>query len=233
MRPRSAGAVPTRVTAPQEVLYSLRLDGFGALVYVLEGGRVVLPSRTLPRFPDVAAVLDGGLCAYRQGRISFTSLLRSHADRVRGGVPVSYIAFDLLAVPGRDVRALPLQRVPVTEDEETARGWFRDLRRAGGEGIVAKRLDSAYRSGSTWCWRKGRHTETVDAELVRLVGPAVRPRRCWCGSRQADPADHAPAHPGPPRRGPGRTPSRSPPGAAAWPRPRIPSTGRCRGSPGW
>ncbi|MFH8254832.1 hypothetical protein [Streptomyces roseolus] len=141
-------------------------------------------------------MLDGGLCAYRQGRISFTSLLRSHADRVRGGVPVSYIAFDLLAVPGRDVRALPLQRVPVTEDEETARGWFRGLLRAVGEGIVAERLDSAYRSGSTWSWRKVRHTETVDAELVRLVGPVVRPRRCWCGSRQADPADHAPAHPG-------------------------------------
>ncbi|MFD6345536.1 hypothetical protein ACFWF9_12515 [Streptomyces roseolus] len=106
-----------------------------------------------------------------QGRISFTSLLRSHADRVRGGVPVSYIAFDLLAVPGRDVRAPPLQRVPVTEDEETARGWFRGLLRAGGEGIVAERLDSAYRSGPTWCWRKGRH-----AEPVGLAGPALRPR---------------------------------------------------------
>ncbi|MGW6247859.1 hypothetical protein [Streptomyces roseolus] len=52
-----------------------------------------------------------------------------------------------------------------------ARGWFRGLRRAGGEGIVAKRLDSAYRSGSTWSWRKGRH-----AEPVGLAGPALRPR---------------------------------------------------------
>ncbi|MGW6560485.1 ATP-dependent DNA ligase [Streptomyces hydrogenans] len=101
------------------------------------------------------------MCAYREGRLSFTDLLRSHADRVQAGVPVSYIVFDLLAVPGRDVRALPLrdrwellgtalgeagpplQRVPATQDEEIARAWFRDLREAGVEGIVAKSLGSS------------------------------------------------------------------------------------------
>ncbi|MFF7811679.1 DNA ligase [Streptomyces sp. NPDC007945] len=208
MRPRSADAIPPQAPAPRELQYSLKLDGFRALAFVLEGGRVVLQSRSRrdlsPEFPDIAAalagqlppglVLDGELCAYREGRISFTDLLRSHADRVRGRVPVSYIAFDLLAVPGRDVRALPLrdrwellgtalseadpplQRVLATEDEETAHGWFRDLREAGVEGIVAKRLDSAYRSGSTWSWRKVRHADTVDAQLIGLVGPADRPR---------------------------------------------------------
>ncbi|MFD8014128.1 DNA ligase [Streptomyces sp. NPDC058955] len=208
MRPRSVEEIPAQAPPPRELQYSLKLDGFRALAFVLEGGRVVLQSRSrrdlAPEFPDIAAalaatlppgiVLDGELCAYREGRLSFTDLLRSHADRVRTGVPVSYIAFDLLAVPGRDVRALPLrdrwellgaalseagpplQRVLATGDEETARGWFRDLREAGVEGVVAKAMGSAYRSGATWAWRKVRHSETVDAELIGLVGPAGRPR---------------------------------------------------------
>ncbi len=208
MRPRSVAEIPAQAPAPRELQYSLKLDGFRALAFVLEGGRVVLQSRSrrdlAPEFPDVAAalaallppgiVLDGELCAYRDGRLSFTDLLRTHADRVRTGVPVSYIAFDLLAMPGRDVRALPLrdrwellgaalreagpplQRVLATEDEETARAWFRDLREAGVEGVVAKAMGSAYRSGATWAWRKVRHAETVDAELIGLIGPAERPR---------------------------------------------------------
>ncbi|MEV7531949.1 ATP-dependent DNA ligase [Streptomyces hydrogenans] len=123
MRPRSADGVPAQAPPPRELQYSLELDGFRALAFALEGGRVVLQSRSRrdlsPEFPDIAAaparllppgtVLDGELCAYREGRLSFTDLLRSHADRVQAGVPVSYIVFDLLAVPGRDVRALPLR----------------------------------------------------------------------------------------------------------------------------
>ncbi|MFE5880990.1 hypothetical protein [Streptomyces hydrogenans] len=41
---------------------------------------------------------------------------------------------------------------------------------------MAKSLGSTYRSGSTWSWRKVRHSDTVDAELIGLVGPAARPR---------------------------------------------------------
>ncbi|MEU3745470.1 MULTISPECIES: DNA ligase [Streptomyces] len=208
MRPRAADEIPGQAEPPRELQYSLKLDGFRALAFVLAEGKVVLQSRSrrdlAPEFPEIAAhlrdqlppgiVLDGELCAYRDGRLSFTDLLRSHGDRVRAGVPVSYIAFDLLAVPGRDVRALPLrdrwellgaalqeaepplQRVLATLDEETARGWFRDLRAAGVEGIVAKSLGSAYRAGGTWAWRKIRHADTSDGVLLGVTGPPERPR---------------------------------------------------------
>lgn len=208
MRPRSADEIPVQGEPPRELQYSLKLDGFRALAFVLDDGKVVLQSRSrrdlAPEFPEIAAhlrdqlpigiVLDGELCAYREGRLSFTDLLRSHADRARTGVPVSYIAFDLLAVPGRDVRGLPLrdrwellgtalretepslQRVIATLDEETARGWFRDLRDAGVEGIVAKALNSTYRAGSTWAWRKVRHRDTSDGLLLGVLGPPDRPR---------------------------------------------------------
>ncbi|MFF1508948.1 DNA ligase [Streptomyces sp. NPDC058326] len=208
MRPRAADEIPAQAEPPRQLQYSLKLDGFRALAFVLDGGRVVLQSRSrrdlAPEFPGTAAhlreqlppgiVLDGELCAYREGRLSFTDLLRSPADRARAGVPVSYIAFDILAVPGRDVRGLPLrerwellgaalrevepplQRVLATLDEETARDWFRDLRDAGVEGIVAKTLGSAYRAGPTWAWRKIRHAETSDGLLLGVLGPADRPR---------------------------------------------------------
>ncbi|MER7622733.1 DNA ligase [Streptomyces sp. NPDC126503] len=208
VRPHSADAVPPQKPPPHDLQYSLKLDGFRALAFVLDAGRVVLQSRThrdlAPEFPGIAAelraqlppgiVLDGELCAYREGRFSFPDLLRSHADRVQSGVPVFYVAFDLLAMPGRDLRGLPLrdrwellgaalrhaepplQRVLATRDEETAHDWFRDLREAGVEGIVAKTLASPYRPGRSWAWRKVRHADTTDGVLLGLTGPADRPR---------------------------------------------------------
>ncbi|MGW2019898.1 ATP-dependent DNA ligase [Streptomyces sp. NPDC001927] len=208
MRPRPADEIPAQGSTPGGFQYSLKLDGFRALAFVLEERRVVLQSRShrdlAPEFPEIAAhlgealpaglVLDGELCAYRDGRLSFTDLLRSPGDRRRSGVPVSYIAFDVLAVPGRDVRPLPLaerwrllgtaleeidppvQRVLATVDEETARDWFRELRAVGVEGVVAKALRSPYRAGETWSWRKVRHADTLDGLLLGLVGPVDRPR---------------------------------------------------------
>ncbi|WP_254708785.1 ATP-dependent DNA ligase [Streptomyces lunaelactis] len=208
MRPRPADEIPAQGSTPGGLQYSLKLDGFRALAFILEDGKVFLQSRSrrdLSReFPEIAAylrdhlppgiVLDGELCAYRDGRLNFTDLLRSHSDRKLSGVPVSYIAFDILAVPGRDVRALPLrerwellgaalqdvgpplQRVLATLDEETAHVWFRDMRAVGVEGIVAKALNSPYRAGGTWAWRKIRHSDTRDGVLLGVYGPVERPQ---------------------------------------------------------
>ncbi|MFJ3993900.1 DNA ligase [Streptomyces sp. NPDC090032] len=208
MRPQAVDEIPQQSGTAENLQYSLKLDGFRALAFVLEDGRVFLQSRSKrdlsPEFPEIAAylrenlaagtVLDGELCAYRDGRLSFTDLLRSHADRARSGIPVSYVAFDILAVPGRDVRALPLkkrwellgaalqdvgpplQRVLATLDEETAHIWFRDMRAAGVEGIVAKELRSTYRAGGTRAWRKIRHADTTDGELLGVFGPLGRPQ---------------------------------------------------------
>lgn len=208
MRPRPADEIPAQGSTPGGLQYSLKLDGFRALAFILEGGKVFLQSRSrrdLSReFPEIAAylrdhlppgiVLDGELCAYRDGRLNFTDLLRSHSDRKLSGVPVSYIAFDILAVPGRDVRALPLrerwellgaalqdvgpplQRVLATLDEGTAHVWFRDMRAVGVEGIVAKALSSPYRAGGTWAWRKIRHSDTRDGMIIGVFGPVERPQ---------------------------------------------------------
>ncbi|MFD3555217.1 DNA ligase [Streptomyces goshikiensis] len=207
MRPRPADEIPEQDSMPGGLQYSLKLDGFRALAFILEG-RVFLQSRSgrdLTRdFPQVSAylqenlppgiVLDGELCAYRDGRLTFTDLLRSRADRERSGVPVYYIAFDILAVPGRDVRDLslskrwdllggalhnaepPLQRVLATLDEETAHLWFREMRAVGVEGIVAKSLSSTYQAGDTWAWRKIRNSDTRDGRVIGVFGPVERPQ---------------------------------------------------------
>ncbi|MFC9398303.1 DNA ligase [Streptomyces sp. NPDC057027] len=202
---------------PRELQYSLKLDGFRA-----------------PEFPGITAHLREQLPPgiVRDARLGFTDLIRSHADRVRAGVPVPYAAFDLLAAPGRDVRALPLrhrwellgaalreaepplQRVLATSDEETARGWFRDLRDAGVEGGVAKRLDSptgrappgpGARSGTPT-----RATPCCSASSGRPNGPG--PGRT--AHRRPHPDHLTPAAPG-----------AVPPGRGARGRPRGPLTG--------
>ncbi|MFE3790242.1 ATP-dependent DNA ligase [Streptomyces goshikiensis] len=207
MRPRPTGEIPEQDSVPGGLQYSLKLDGFRALAFILEGGRVFLQSRSgkeLTReFPQVAEylhrnlppgiVLDGELCAYRDGRLNFTDLLRSRADRERSGIPVYYIAFDILAIPGTDVRGLPLwerwellgaalsdaepplQRVLATLDEGIAYLWFREMRDVGVEGIVAKSLSSTYQPGETRAWRKTRHSDTRDGRILGVFGPEQRP----------------------------------------------------------
>jgi ATP-dependent DNA ligase len=81
-------------------------------------------------------------------------------------VPASYVAFDLLAIGGVDLRtqrgavrrrrleqaaavwALPLQVSPVTDDLEEAQEWFDILPEAlGVEGLVVKGASSRYVGG--------------------------------------------------------------------------------------
>lgn len=147
--------------------------------------------------PDT--VLDGEAVIWRDGRIDFGAVRSRASSRGRRLAdlvhrhPASYAAFDCLMVAGRDLRGRPycerraalldvldgtppLQVVPATDDRETALVWFEQLQAQGIEGIVAKRATSPYRGGAR-IWKKIRHSETTDAEVVGYVGPAARPRR--------------------------------------------------------
>lgn len=144
----------------------------------------------------VGAVLDGEICAFAAGRFAFEQLLRTPAARVRDGVALSYVAFDALALPddrggARDLRERPLSerwaavtalladaRAPVelvlsTRDRAEAMEWFERLLPLGVEGLVIKPLASRYGGPG---WVKVRHTESVDAEALALIGSPARPR---------------------------------------------------------
>ncbi|MFE9248217.1 ATP-dependent DNA ligase [Streptomyces sp. NPDC007088] len=177
--------------------------GGGQVVLQARSGRLV--TRAFPDLVAAAlalppgTVLDGEVVVWTDGHTDFAAVQRRAAATVaRSAVlaralPASYAAFDVLAVGGEDVRSLPyerrrallaetlaplgppLQAVPVTEDRATARHWYASLAGTGVEGLVAKRLDEAYRGGRRG-WLKLRHRDTLDALVLGFVGGRARPR---------------------------------------------------------
>jgi DNA ligase D-like protein (predicted ligase) len=151
-----------------EWVYELKLDGYRAQA-IHDVGGVRLLSRNgkdfSKRFPRVVAslvqaiapgtVVDGELVALdADGRPSFQALQNAQPD-----TQVSFYAFDILRDAGNDVRALPLRdrlahldTAYLPNDDALLCEYFpgpaadfaATVRRIGGEGVVAKRLDKPY-----------------------------------------------------------------------------------------
>lgn len=147
-------------------------------------------------------VLDGEAVIYAHGRIDFAAAQSralstpARARRLAEDLPAHFVAWDILLHPehgdvrGRpydDRRALladlieeyevkpPIQLVPMTDDPAVAMTWYQQLPEQGIEGIVAKQATSVYRATGR-IWKKIRHAETVEADIVGYTGPAARPR---------------------------------------------------------
>ncbi|MGO8686569.1 MAG: ATP-dependent DNA ligase [Candidatus Dormibacteria bacterium] len=142
---------------------------------LLDPLRAALPAR---------AVVDGEIVIAGPRGLDFDALqLRLHpaATRVRmlaAESPATFIAFDLLAEGEEDLRDQPLHArarrlraaltpspqvalTPQTTDAGEAAAWFDRYEGAGCDGVVAKPLDSTYRSGDRG-WTKVKHLRTVD-----------------------------------------------------------------------
>jgi len=162
-------------------VYELKLDGYRAQA-IRDGTGVRLLSRRgkdLTRsYPlvsrdlldaiNVDTALDGELVAFDdEGKPSFNAL-----QNAASGTHVVFFAFDVLVTKGKDVKALPLRdRKNLLESILKPRDhvqlsahfggrlsrFLEGVKQVGGEGVVAKRLDSRYepgrRSGS---WSKMR-----------------------------------------------------------------------------
>jgi ATP-dependent DNA ligase len=106
--------------------------------------------------------------------------------------PASYVAFDVLAAGGADLRdrrlsrrraeleslasrwAPPMQLSPSTGDLEEARRWFDDFRPAGVEGLVAKGAGTRYAPGRRE-WLKVKSWETTEVLAGGVIGPIGAP----------------------------------------------------------
>ncbi|MEU4498296.1 ATP-dependent DNA ligase [Streptomyces sp. NBC_00210] len=174
----------------------------GKVLLQARSGRIVTDAfpdlaEAAEQLPD-GTVLDGEVVVWREGRIDFAAVQRraaatpGRAPALARRLPASYAAFDVLAEGGEDLRPLayqkrrrrlvallgplgpPLQPVPMTLDPDEAATWFETLPAIGVEGLVVKRLDQTYRSG-TRAWLKLRHTYARDAAVVGFTGPRARP----------------------------------------------------------
>jgi ATP-dependent DNA ligase len=190
--------------------YEPKWDGFRALVF-RDGEGVHIQSRDgrgLERFfpelvPALAeafppgCVVDGEIILAGPEGLEFDRLqLRLHPaeSRIRklaAETPASYVAFDLLAQDGEDLRAEPFddrrerlesllgteatEHLPVgetvvlltprTDDAEVAADWFDRFERIGLDGVIAKRAEQRYVPGKREMV-KVKHRRTADCVVV-------------------------------------------------------------------
>src|SRR4051812_24003088 len=171
------------IPPPGAFLYEPKWDGFRAIVF-RAGSEVYIQSRdsrpldryfpelhhTLLALPD-GCVCDGEIVIATARGLDFDLLqLRLHpaASRVAKlakETPSAFVAFDLLALDGRDLRSTPqserrvvLERAlarakppihltPMTRDPLVAREWLARFEGAGLDGVVAKPELGAYEPG--------------------------------------------------------------------------------------
>jgi len=178
-------------------LYEPKWDGFRALVF-RDGDGLVIGSRKgqpLERyFPELSeplkaalaehCVVDGEIVVPGSAGLDFDALLqRIHpaASRVRllaESTPAIFIAFDLLALGGDDLRGSALHDrraalramlrpnpsvvlTPQTDDAELAASWFERFEGAGLDGVVAKHAAVHYVHGER-VMIKVKHIRTAD-----------------------------------------------------------------------
>src|SRR6187455_2504838 len=178
-------------------------DGFRALIFRGDEGGICMQSRDLRPldryFPELSAalqrmlpprcVLDGEIVIATAGGLDFDALqLRLHpaASRVAKlaqQTPSSFVAFDVLAIAGRDVMHEPqqdrrrhLERLlhdvtdpvyltPCTRDRTVAADWLQRFEGAGLDGVIAKPLDASYEPGRR-SMLKIKHARTADCVVA-------------------------------------------------------------------
>jgi ATP-dependent DNA ligase len=194
-------------------LYEPKWDGFRALVF-RSGSDLFIQSRDLRPldryFPDLhdpfldnlpdRCVVDGEIVIATPRGLDFDALqLRLHpaASRVvklSKETPAAFIAFDLIAIDGRDLRQAPqaerrvlLERAfagvkppihltPITRDPAVAREWLSRFEGAGLDGVIAKPEEGAYQPGKR-AMIKVKHARTADCVVAGFrwhkTGPGV------------------------------------------------------------
>ena len=183
-------------------LYEPKWDGFRAIIF-RSVGEVYIQSRDLRPldryFPELHAaclerlpadcVVDGEIVIVTPRGLDFDRLqLRLHpaASRVAKlskETPASFVAFDVLATKGRDVRgtvqterraelerlladvAPPLHVTPMTRDVAVASEWLKRFEGAGLDGVIAKPDDLPYQPGKRAMF-KIKHARTADCVVA-------------------------------------------------------------------
>lgn len=183
-------------------LYEPKWDGFRAIVF-RGGGEVFIQSRDLrpldryfPELHDLllralpdGCVVDGEIVIATPKGLDFDLLqLRLHpaatrVARLARETPSSFVAFDLLAADGQDLRDRPLHErrarleqlfaglepplhlTPMTRDRDLAVDWLARFEGAGLDGVMAKPVDGTYEPGKR-AMIKVKHARTADCVVA-------------------------------------------------------------------
>ena len=213
---RAVEKMPRPNALPGGALYEPKWDGYRAVI-CRDGDEASIWSRQgkdlVRYFPDLIAaagqlppgcVLDGEAVIWSGERLDFSALQQRLSTpakamaRLARQTPAHFVAFDLLAVAGHDIRPEPLRTrrelleelakdwtdvlelSPVTTDPETALRWFDELPATGIEGLVIKGSAQAYEGGQRQ-WLKIKHWETIDVVCAAVIGPLTRPEAIVAG----------------------------------------------------
>ena len=173
-----------------------KYDGF-RMIAEIRNGKVALYSRNgkiISRsYIEVAkalegveadAVIDGELVAIGRDGVSHFQLLQ---NALRHEAKLLYCAFDLMFVNGEDLKKQPLlerkERLKTIlprhkliafgrHRKATGKKFFAEAERKGLEGIMAKRADSAYASGSrTADWLKVKTAKRQEVVIAGFTAP--------------------------------------------------------------
>jgi ATP-dependent DNA ligase len=185
-----------------DLLYEPKWDGFRAIVF-RGGSEVFIQSRDLRPldryFPELheaflrklpdGCVIDGEIVIAAEDGLDFDALqMRLHpaasrVARLAGETPAAFVAFDLLAASGHDLRGVPqrerrkqlerlLARVtppvyltPATRDLAMAAEWLDRFEGAGLDGVVAKPEHGIYAPGKR-AMIKVKHSRTADCVVA-------------------------------------------------------------------
>src|SRR5439155_7770962 len=184
------------------VLYEPKWDGFRAIVF-RSGGQLFIQSRDLRPldryFPELhdallaglpdACVVDGEIVIATERGLDFVALqMRLHpaasrAAKLAKETPASFVAFDALALDGRDLRSVPQQDrrarleqalagvappihlTPMTRDRSVATEWLSRFEGAGLDGVIAKPELGVYEPGKR-AMIKIKHARTADCVVA-------------------------------------------------------------------
>ncbi|MDR6535256.1 ATP-dependent DNA ligase [Variovorax soli] len=183
-------------------LFEPKWDGFRAIVFRDARG-VVIQSREgkpLDRyFPDLheafaaalpeGCVLDGEIVVATPRGLDFDALQQrvhpaaSRVARLAAKTPASFVAFDMLALEGRDLMSSPqaerrllleallaepvpaIRLTPMTTDRALALRWLQHFEGAGLDGVIAKWADQPYLPGKR-AMVKIKHQRTADCVVA-------------------------------------------------------------------
>ena len=185
-----------------DFLFEPKWDGFRAIVYRGDDDLYIQSRESKPLdryFPELhdallaalpkGCVVDGEIVIVADGGLDFDALQQrlhpaaSRVAKLAQATPSSFVAFDLLAEGGRDIRSMPqgerrkklerlmkgleppLHLTPMTEDRATAAKWLKEFEGAGLDGVMVKLPDAPYQPGKR-VMIKVKHARTAECVVA-------------------------------------------------------------------